>query len=106
MKKGLIMGNIDVIAKSFFRNKHNFADLFNFKLYDGTQVIHAEDLKEQDSMEIVIPYSSNAKAPLQKIRDNIMLFVHPSDAEYPGFLNPPAGSGLHDQPAPARRSEK
>lgn len=68
------MGAIDIAAKNFFKDPANFADLFNYKLFKGKQIIRPGDLKEHDSTEIAVPYGLDAAAPVQRIRDNSMFW--------------------------------
>ena len=39
------MGAIDTEAKAYLSDKKRFADAFNFSVYDGDEVIRADDLK-------------------------------------------------------------
>lgn len=40
------MGKADLLMKTFFSNPYVFADVFNFWLHDGAQLIQPENLKE------------------------------------------------------------
>ena len=40
------MGKADLLMKAFFSNPYVFADVFNFWLHDGAQLIKPENLKE------------------------------------------------------------
>ncbi len=46
------MGEIDKKTKEYLSHKDVFADLFNYALYDGSQVIKPDDLSELDPVEI------------------------------------------------------
>ncbi len=46
------MGEIDKKTKEYLSHKDVFADLFNYALYDGKQVIKPDDLSELDPVEI------------------------------------------------------
>lgn len=59
------MGAKDTKAKQFLSNNERFADLFNYYLFDGRQVIHPEDLEERDTAEVLSLYGRN-KREMQK----------------------------------------
>jgi hypothetical protein len=47
-----------------------FADLFNYFIYDGVQVIEAEQLHEMDTTAIALPYGQKGtQEPVQRYRD-------------------------------------
>ena len=46
------MGTRDTKSKEYLADNARFADLCNYKLYDGEQVIKPEDLQERDSTEL------------------------------------------------------
>ena len=69
------MGKIDIEAKSYLSDIHRFADIFNFWMFHGENVIHASDLKEMDTTEIALPYGNAAKTPIQKFRDVLKLYT-------------------------------
>ena len=73
------MGAIDINTKIYFQNRDHFADLFNFKLYDGRQQIHAADLKPVDSAVVIAPYGNHARQPIQRIRDNVSMWASMQD---------------------------
>ena len=52
------MGYTDTITKEYMRNNAVFADAFNYLIYDGAQVITPERLRELDTTEIAIPFST------------------------------------------------
>ena len=56
------MGNIDTSSKMFFRDPYVFADVFNFWLHDGAQIIKPENLRE--ASESLISFPEN---PLQHV---------------------------------------
>lgn len=68
------MGTVDVEGKQYLSNRLYFADAFNYLLYDGEQVIKAEDLRELDTAELTVPYGNNARAPVQKYRDLLKMW--------------------------------
>ena len=75
------MGRLDAEAKAFMSDPYHFADVFNYLIYDGEQVIDPEALKPMDTAEIAIPYGSNARAPQQKYRDVLKLLSVKRDDE-------------------------
>lgn len=65
------MGKKDAITKDYMNDPCIFADVFNFFMYDGRQVILPEQLHSLDAAEIAIPYMADGKGyPIQKFRDN------------------------------------
>ena len=69
------MGAIDTETKAYLSDRRRFADAFNFSVYDGDEVILAEDLKELDTAAIALPYGVDAKAAVQKYRDLLKLYT-------------------------------
>ena len=62
----------DSVSKKYLQDKDRFADLFNFYLYDGQQVIQPEQLREMDTTAISLPYGQEGKvSSVQKQRDII-----------------------------------
>ena len=55
------MADKDAIAKEFMQNPKVFADLFNFKIYDGRQVIKPENLTSLDPTALAIPFGLDGK---------------------------------------------
>ena len=69
------MGAKDAKAKEFLSNNERFADLFNYYLFDGKQVIKPEDLEERDTTEVLSLYGRNKKEiQKQKWRDSFLGF--------------------------------
>ena len=59
-----------------------FADVFNFFLYNGRQVIHAKELKELDTKEAVLPGGiGKAGSLVQKERDVLKYLAGKQDGE-------------------------
>lgn len=80
------MGIKDTVAKKYLSDADRFADLFNFYLYDGKQVIRPEQLREIDSTEIALPYGRKGRArPIQKLRD-VIKSVHAMTDEHYTYL--------------------
>ena len=48
------MSKIDALAYECFRTNERFADIFNAMVFGGKQVIHPEDLRELDTVEISV----------------------------------------------------
>lgn len=64
------MGAKDIKSKEYLADNSRFADLFNYKIYDGEQIIQPEDLQERDSTELLSILGTDAKEiPTQKLRD-------------------------------------
>ena len=64
------MGQIDAQIKQYLSKNHVFADIFNFYLYNGEEVIKSEDLHELDGTEIAVLYGDMPKPEaVQKYRD-------------------------------------
>ena len=64
------MGAKDIKSKEYLADNTRFADLFNYKLYDGEQIILPEDLQERDSAEILSVLGLDEKEiQTQKWRD-------------------------------------
>lgn len=68
------MGAIDTEGKQYLSNPVFFADAFNYLLYNGEQVIKADELHELDATELTVPYGRNARVPVQKYRDLLKLW--------------------------------
>ncbi len=64
------MGAKDAAASTFLSDNERFADLFNYYLFEGRQVIRPEDLEERDTTEVLSLYGRNRKEiQKQKWRD-------------------------------------
>ena len=64
------MGAKDIKSNEYLADNARFADLFNYKLYNGEQIIQPEDLQERDSTEILSILGVNEKEiQTQKWRD-------------------------------------
>lgn len=60
----------DIITKDYISDTNVFADVFNYYIYGGEQVILPEQLEERDPTEIALPYGADgAVVPVQKFRD-------------------------------------
>ena len=67
------MGKGNVAVRQFIKNKKRFADMFNAKLFQGRQVIRAEDLEEIDSeSDILLEDKDGKRRAVQRYRDVVM----------------------------------
>lgn len=67
------MGLKDTATTKYMKQNNIFADIFNFFVYDGEQVIHPDSLEELDTMQIEVPYGGEkgAEQPVQRTKDVI-----------------------------------
>ena len=64
------MGKIDQLTNEYMSDKARFADVFNYFVYDGRQVLIPEHLQELSTVEQVFPYGKDGKTQeLQRFRD-------------------------------------
>lgn len=63
------MGKQNVVTKKYMQNNARFADVCNFYLFDGEQVIKPEDLIEKDVTELALPKGLKGVAAVEKVRD-------------------------------------
>ena len=73
------MADKDTVTKDYMSDNATFADLFNFYIYDGHEVIVPEQLKPLDTTEIALPYSNEHLIAIQKLRDVMKLYAAMSD---------------------------
>ena len=60
-----------------------FANIFNYYIYGGQQVILPEQLVERDSVEMALPYGADgAMVPIQKFRDVQKLCTAMTDGKF------------------------
>ena len=67
----------DKLTKEYMKDKAHFADLLNYKLYKGKEVIKPEDLEETDT-ELLYNHISKRGFPdisIQRTKDVIMKSV-------------------------------
>jgi hypothetical protein len=50
------MGRIDLLTNEYMSDNERFADVFNYFIYGGRQVINAEKLHEMDTTILSLPY--------------------------------------------------
>lgn len=77
--KETCMGKVDIATKQYMSHRDVIADVFNFYIYDGRQVIKPEKLQKIDTAEVALPYGNDAEIAVQKLRDNIMLWTMAMD---------------------------
>lgn len=64
------MAGMDARTKEYVRDPYVFADLFNYLIYDGKPVLKPENLTEQDTLQLALPYGrEGASIPVQRTRD-------------------------------------
>ncbi len=70
----------DTITKDYISDTAVFADVFNYYIYGGDQIIRPEQLEERDTTEIALPYGADgAIVPVQKFRDVQKLYAAMTD---------------------------
>ena len=73
---------MDTITKDYVKDADIFADIFNYYIYGGRQVILPEQLTERDSTKIALPYGADGAAvPVQKFRDVQKLYAAMTDGK-------------------------
>lgn len=73
---------VDTITKDYVKDAGIFADIFNYYIYGGRQVIRPEQLTERDSTKIALPYGADgAVVPVQKFRDVQKLYATMTDGK-------------------------
>lgn len=72
----------DTITKDYVKDATIFADIFNYYIYGGRQVIRPELLMERDNTKIALPYGADgAVIPVQKFRDVQKLYAAMTDGK-------------------------
>ena len=71
------MGLKDTATTKYMGQNHIFADVFNYFIYGGEQVIDPDSLEELDTREVDVPYGGKdgAGQPVQRTRDVIKSLV-------------------------------
>ena len=73
---------VDTITKDYVKDAGVFADIFNYYIYGGRQVILPEQLTERDSTKIALPYGADgAVVPVQKFRDVQKMYAAMTDGK-------------------------
>lgn len=75
------MGLKDTVTIKYMRQNKIFADLFNYFIYSGEQVIDPGSLEELDTREVDVPYGGKegARQPVQRTRDVIKSVIAMKD---------------------------
>jgi hypothetical protein len=80
------MGKIDQLTNEYMSDKARFADVFNYFVYDGRQVLVPEYLHELSTVEQVFPYGKDGKThEVQRFRDvlkNVCVMTDEQDRTY------------------------
>ena len=63
------MGKPNVVTKRYMQDNARFADVCNFFLFNGRQVICPENLVKQDVTELALPKGLNNLEAVEKVRD-------------------------------------
>ncbi len=72
----------DTVTKDYVKDVGVFADIFNYYIYGGRQVILPEQLVERDSTKVALPYGTDgAVVPIQKFRDVQKLYAAMTDGK-------------------------
>lgn len=78
------MGKIDTITKAYVRQPEVFADICNYALFDGNQVIKSDYLTERDPNELNVIFKTTDNKdiiiPTQRIRDILKSVVIMNDS--------------------------
>ena len=78
------MGKKDTVTKEYLRQNTIFADVFNYAIFNGKQVIQPDQLVDRDVSEIALPFGKDgALIPVQRCRDLLKGYVI---KEYQGKL--------------------
>ncbi len=51
----------DTLTKEYLSDNTRFADLCNYYLFNGKQMIHPEELREQDAAELLVMKADEKK---------------------------------------------
>lgn len=65
------MGEKNMQTKGYVSQNDRFADLCNYLLFEGKNVVRASELKEKDVSELALIYGENDSVAIEKIRDVI-----------------------------------
>ncbi len=78
------MGKKDTVTKEYLRQNTIFADVFNYAIFNGKQIIQPDQLVDRDVSEIALPFGKDgALIPVQRYRDLLKGYVI---KEYQGKL--------------------
>ena len=89
------MGRKDTLSTEYLSDNARFADICNYCLFDGQDVIQAEDLREMDTKEFLeLAGLSGRGQQIQRIRDILKGAV--CDPQHRRLHIPDPGSGESD----------
>ena len=92
------MGRADIESKAYMSDPAHFADMVNYYVFGGEEVVDPGSLTPLDTAEIAIPYGDKARTPVQKYRDVIKSWSTMMDGEAVyiilGLINAVTGSNL------------
>lgn len=72
----------DTVTKDYVKNVDIFADVFNYYIYGGRQVVQPEQLIERDTAKVALPYGADgATIPVQRFRDAQKLYAAMTDGK-------------------------
>lgn len=63
------MGRMDVATKNYLKQPERFADLCNYVLFNGRQIIKPEELQEKDISELGTLYTPKGNVMVERLRD-------------------------------------
>ena len=63
------VGSADASARDLLRQDVYFADVFNYLVYGGDEVVRPEGLRELDTASLVMPFGDGARYAVQRYRD-------------------------------------
>ena len=63
----------DIVVKNYWRNNEQFADFFNAVLFDGEQIIKADELEDIDTEESSILEHKEYAESIGAARDNVKI---------------------------------
>ena len=75
------MGRADIESKAYMSDAAHFADMVNYYVFGGMEVVHPDALTPLDTAEILIPYGNGARDPEQKYRDIVKSWSAMMDGE-------------------------
>jgi hypothetical protein len=73
------MGRADIECRKFMSDKAHFADVVNYYVFDGRQIVRPNALSPLDTAGFVAPYGNGARSPVQKYRDTVKLWSAMTD---------------------------
>ena len=80
------MGRPDALTTAYMSDNQHFADIFNYFLYDGKQVIKPENLRAKDRTTLAFPHANGEEKSevIQKYRDvfKVLASMEDDNAEY------------------------